>query len=167
MCLQRQTTVHHNEPVLKAIAKYRGVMRGKNNKEAAGVLYTVPGWIRGGDRASVSLSHYLTFILILPLSSPTDFSTRIFSSFRSRCTMSVRCEEDNIHSDIVDSNTWTQATIAFTLMTVINIHMNIQMLTVDETVRELCSSCPLFLNRPVRYIEERTNWSRCRSQLSL
>lgn len=105
-----RSLVHHNEPVLKAIAKYRGVMRGKNNKEATGVLHPVPGWIRGGDRASVSLSHHLTLILILPLSSPTDFSTRIFSSFRSRCTMSVRCEEDNIHSDIAGSNTWIQAT---------------------------------------------------------
>lgn len=127
MCLQRQITVHHNEPVLKAIAKYRGVIGGKNNKEATGVLHPVPGWIRGGDRASVSLSHHLTLILILPLSSPTDFSTRIFSSFRSRCTMSVRCEEDNIHSDIVGSNTWIQATVAFTLMVVLNIHINIQM----------------------------------------
>lgn len=125
-----------------SIAKYRGVVGGKNNKEATGVLHPVPGWIRGGDRASVSLSHHLTLILILPLSSPTDFSTRIFSSFRSRCTMSVRCEEDNIHSDIGGLNAWTQATIAFTLMAVLNIHMNIQMLTVDHHKKVFGSCVP-------------------------
>lgn len=56
--------------------------------------------------------------------------------------MSVRCEEDNIHSDVGGLNTWIQATVAFALMAVLNIHMNIQMLTVVHHKKVFGSCVP-------------------------
>lgn len=53
-------------------------------------------WIRSGEGKFHSLCDQLTLILILPsASSSREFFTRMFSSFKSRCTMSVRCEEEN------------------------------------------------------------------------
>lgn len=58
---------------------------------AVAVWHQVPGCAqRLADTQLVPLSSHLTLMLILPLSSPTDFSTRMFSSLRSLCTMSAK-----------------------------------------------------------------------------
>ena len=50
----------------------------------------------GSDKKFYILCHRFTLISILPSSSSREFLTRMFSSFKSRCTISVGCEEESL-----------------------------------------------------------------------
>lgn len=82
-----------NEVAFKAFTKYRGDSRRGKKCPSEACSQSGREWVRSCDGTFHGLSHRLTLILILPLSSSSrEFFTRMFSSFKSRCTMSVRYE---------------------------------------------------------------------------